>query len=245
MNRLLRIGFEPAGHWLLVDGRLRFDLTRDATEHHILYAFVCDGEVKYVGKTVQALSARMMGYKNPAPAQATNISNNARIREQLEAGVAVEIFALPDSGLHHYGAFHLNLAAGLEDSIIEVLQPPWNGGKPEPPGEAVTREPAQDVLHRFGLTLHPSYHQTGFFNVGESDQEWFAADGDRIEMFLGSAHGPVLGTINRRANPNGAPRIMGGTEVRDWFQASTSPGAVLKIEVYSPTSIRLKLPRRR
>jgi hypothetical protein len=245
MNRLLRIGFEPAGHWVLEGDRLRFELNRDATENNILYAFVCDGEVKYVGKTVQVLSARMMGYKNPAPTQTTNVRNHALIREQLQAGVAVEIYALPDSGLHHYGAFHLNLAAGLEDSIIQVLQPPWNGGKPEEPGEAESKEPPQEVLHRFGVTLQASYHRTGFFNVAQTDQEWFAADGDRIEIFLGTAHDPVLGTINRRANADATPRIMGGTDVRAWFQASTSPGAVLKIEVYSPTSIRLKLPQRR
>ena len=245
MNRLLQIGFVPAGHWLVDGDGLRFELTRHATERNILYAFVCDGQVKYVGKTVQALSARMLGYRNPALSQGTNVRNKARIREQLEAGAAVEIFALPDNGLHHYGAFHLNLAAGLEDSIISVLKPPWNGGKPEEPMEIQTKEPIQEVRHTFGLTLQPTYHKTGFFNVGVSDQAWFAADGDAIEIFLGSARSPVLGTINRRANDNGTPRIMGGTDVRDWFQSSSDAGAVLKVDVFSPTSIRLKLPRRR
>jgi hypothetical protein len=91
--------------------------------------------------------------------------------------------------------------------------------------------------------LQTAYLRTGFFNVGVGDQEWFAADGDGIELFLGSSREPSLGTINRRANANGTPRILGGTEVRDWFQASSSPGAVLKVEVYSPTSIRLRLQR--
>jgi hypothetical protein len=245
MNRLLRIGFAPAGHWHLDGERVRFELTRHATERNILYAFVCDGQVKYVGKTVQALAARMLAYRNPAPSQSTNVRNNARIREQLEAGAAVEIFALPDNGLHHYGPFHLNLAAGLEDSIISVLKPAWNGGKPEEPTKLPTTEPVQEVRHTFGLTLQPTYHRTGFFNVGVADQEWFAADGDAIEIFLGTARTPVLGTINRRVNTNGTPRIMGGTDVRDWFQSSSAPGAVLKVEVFSPASIRLRLPRRR
>jgi hypothetical protein len=205
---------------------------------------VCDGEVKYVGKTVQALSTRMLGYRNPDPGQATNVRNNARIRGKLQGGAAVEIFSLPDSGLHQYGAFHLNLAAGLEDSIIKVLQPKWNGGKPEEPVPVQAREPAQEVLHRFGVNLQPTYHRTGFFNVGVNDQQWLAADGELIEIFLGAAKTPVLGTVNRRANTNGTPRVLGGTEVRDWFQASASPGSVLKVEVYSPTAIRLKLPRR-
>ena len=46
----------------------------------------------------------------------------------LAEGKTVEVFALPDSGQHQFGGFHLNLAAGLEDAIIRDLQPPWNGG---------------------------------------------------------------------------------------------------------------------
>jgi hypothetical protein len=38
----------------------------------------------------------------------------------------VEIYALPDNGLLRYGGFHVNLAAGLEDSIVRDLNPPWN-----------------------------------------------------------------------------------------------------------------------
>ena len=66
MNRLLEIGFQPAGHWLLIDGKLRFDLMRHATQRNILYAFICDAEVMYVGKTIRMLATRMSGYKTPA-----------------------------------------------------------------------------------------------------------------------------------------------------------------------------------
>jgi len=46
MNRLLAIGFEPAGHWLPEGDDLTFALTRHASQRNILYAFVSDGEVK-------------------------------------------------------------------------------------------------------------------------------------------------------------------------------------------------------
>lgn len=62
MNRLLDIGFEIAGHWFIENGKLRFELIRHSTQKNILYAFVCDGQVKYVGKTVRSLSERMAGY---------------------------------------------------------------------------------------------------------------------------------------------------------------------------------------
>jgi len=93
MNRLLEIGFQPAGHWLLEGNQLTFELARHSAQENILYAFVCDGEVKYVGKTTRTLATRMAGYKRPGKTQTTNINNHRRIREFLAGGVAVEIFA--------------------------------------------------------------------------------------------------------------------------------------------------------
>ncbi|MDF2457750.1 MAG: hypothetical protein K0S79_166 [Nitrospira sp.] len=244
MNRLLEIGFVPSGHWLLEDEKVTFELTRHATQRNILYAFVCDGQVKYVGKTVRPLAVRMSGYKNPAPSQSTNVNNNRRILEQLTKGVAVEIFALPDNGLHHYGQFHLNLAAALEDDIIRLLKPEWNGGKTEPVQEQAAEDsvapfPVNAARHVLVFTLQPTYFRKGFFNVAVADEKWFGADGEQIEMFLGNGKEPVLGTINRRANSNGTPRIMGGTALRDWFASEAETMSQLAVEVLSPTSIRI------
>jgi hypothetical protein len=72
----------------------------------------------------------MSGYKNPGKTQTTNINNHRRIKELLSDGAAVEILALPD-WLVRYGQFCLNLAAGLEDDIIRVVDPEWNGGTSE------------------------------------------------------------------------------------------------------------------
>jgi len=68
----------------------------------------------------------MYGYQNPGPTQNTNIKGNKLILELLSNGKGIEIYALPDDGHHHVGVFHLNLAAGLEDSIISTLKPNWN-----------------------------------------------------------------------------------------------------------------------
>ncbi|MFM0734342.1 GIY-YIG nuclease family protein [Paraburkholderia sediminicola] len=126
MNRLLHIGFQVAGDWFLEDGALRISFRQHAEQRNILYAFVCDGEVKYVGVSTQTLRKRMAGYRSPGPKSTTNIRNNRNICNLLAQGAAVEVYALPDSGLMHYGPFHLNLAAGLESSIIASLRPEWN-----------------------------------------------------------------------------------------------------------------------
>ena len=245
MNRLLEIGFEPAGHWMLERGMLRFELTRHSTQTNILYAFVCDGIVMYVGKTIRKLATRMSGYKTPSKTQTTNINNNQRIIEVLTRGSAIEILALPDNGLLHYGGFHLNLAAALEDDIIRKLDPMWNGGKTEKIQDILLVEDEQipeapiAFTETFHFILQPTYLRSGFFNVGVSAQKYIGADGEMIELFLGNARQPVLGTINRRANTNGTPRVMGGTALRDWFKTQAREMEAIAIQVLSPTSIRL------
>jgi hypothetical protein len=271
MNRLLEIGFEPAGHWLLKGSELAFELSRHASQRNILYAFVSDGEVKYVGKTVQSLYGRMGGYKNPAPTQTTNVRNNARIKPLLLAGAAVDILALPDNGLLHYGQFHVNLAAGLEDSLISEISPQWNGSTvmPDapssedrgarlqpmaPPAESRpqidlgTHEPtpAPETLQlpnsiaTFVLVVHKTYYNQGFFNVGVSHAAHFGGDGQEIEILCGNGDQPLIGTINRTANNNETPRIMGGKGLRDWFQRNVREMQEVNISVISQNAIRIQ-----
>jgi hypothetical protein len=137
LDRIKSIGFTHAGSWKLVEGVLLFELNDLGAAHNVLYAFVVDDELMYVGKTVQPLRSRMAGYKNPGSTQSTNIKNNGKIRECLTHQQRVEILVLPDNGLLHYGGFHVNLAAGLEDSLVRELQPAWNGGKKETPNQTL------------------------------------------------------------------------------------------------------------
>ena len=247
MNRLLSIGFEPSGHWLTVDGRLDYELSRHSTKKNILYAFICNAQVMYVGKTVRMLATRMSNYKTPRPTQTTNVNNNRLILDVLAKGVAVDILALPDSGLMHYGSFHMNLAAALEDDIIRKLDPPWNGGKVEKieSVDGGPLDPTVDTLPPFTQTFHfvlqPTYFRSGFFNVNVSNQKYLGSDGEIVELFLGRAQQPVLGTINRRANTNGTPRMMGGVALRDWFQKEAREMGRICVQVLSPTSIRLRV----
>jgi len=246
MNRLLEIGFQKAGEWVIEGDKLKAVLTRHATQTNVLYAFVCDGEVKYIGKTVSPLASRMAGYRTPGRTQTTNIRNNERINALLAQNAAVEIFALPDNGLLHYGQFHINLAAGLEDDLIRVINPEWNGGRTEPLSEAAPpanlQEPvSQDSVASFTFTLQPTYFRSGFFNVGVAAEGLLGSDGEVIELFVGDAAQPILGTINRRANTNGTPRVMGGTGLRDWFHAAASVMDLIAVEVMSPTAIRLQV----
>lgn len=253
MNRLLEIGFQLAGRWDLHGDELGLDLVRFGTRRNVLYAFVSEGDIKYIGKTTSPLAARMRGYIRPSDTQTTNLNSHARIIELLRRGTAVEVYVLPDNGLLRYGGFHINLAAGLEDDLIRSINPEWNGGRKEVVADAtaprttlgtVDAEPdAHDELgtstDSFGAVLHPTYYNRGFFNVVVAHQRLFGRDGESIEIFFEGYSDPVMGTINRTANMNGTPRIMGGSRLRERFQETSLPMGEVTVQVLSPTSIRI------
>ena len=261
MNRLIEIGFECIGHWKLAEERPVFELTSQMNARNVLYAFVSNGEVKYIGKTTQPLKGRMTGYQNPGPTQLTNIKNNENIKTLLKAAEAVDIFVLPDSGLLRYGGFHINLAAGLEDSLISDISPPWNGrvstmktardtgddggGTSEPStseiyAESISGFDAKPINTVFQFQLRTTYFNQGFFNVPTKHMELFGGDRERIEIYCGESQSLIQGYINRSVNPTNAPRIMGGTQLRQWFRENFQVDNPVRVEVLSPTSIWLK-----
>jgi len=262
MNRLIEIGFQCVGHWKLDGDRLVYELTSQMKTPNVLYAFVSNGEVKYIGKTTQPLKGRMASYQNPGPTQSTNIKNNENIKMLLEADEAVDIFVLPDSGLLHYGGFHINLAAGLEDGLISKISPPWNGKRTgKSPSRSTSsknndeesKSPNQkedEVLSQvdeknsnnasFQFKLRTTYYNQGFFNVPVKHMQAFGSDKDRIEIYCGERQDLVQGYINRSVNINNTPRIMGGTRLRQWFHENSGIDKPVGVEVLSPTSIWLR-----
>jgi hypothetical protein len=136
LDQLTAIGFVECGEWLISEDQLVPNILKFANARNVLYAFVVDNAVMYIGKTVQNFRSRMQGYRTPGATQFTNIRNHQNLRNALDTGKRVSIYVLPDNGLLHYGGFHVNLAAGLEDALVRKLQPSWNGGKKdngEPP----------------------------------------------------------------------------------------------------------------
>ena len=243
MEKLLDIGFEQAGHWTFERGDLHFELNKFATRNNVLYAFVVNNDVKYVGKTIKTLTQRMRWYKKPSQTQITNVRNNLNILECLQSGHVVDIYVLPDSGLMKYGVFHLNLAAGLEDSIIKIMRPEWNGGRKEIVLLEDDREQAVvdllPVISEFKLILQKTYYAQGFFNVPVDKADLCASDGEKIEIYLNDSEAPIVGVINRKANNNGTPRIMGTVRLRDWFMNNYKMMDEVHVSILSQFAIRL------
>jgi hypothetical protein len=92
-----------------------------------LYAFVQGGKVNYIGKTARSIRRRFVGYSNPSSTQQTNQRCHGNIKAALEQGSEVRIFVFTPISDLRYGEFQIDLAAGLEESLIVAFAPPWNG----------------------------------------------------------------------------------------------------------------------
>lgn len=126
LDQLIAMGFRKAAIWRPEGEGLGCDFVEHGEAEKILYAFVSERTVLYIGKTVRPLKQRLYGYRRPVATQSTNLKGHRLIREVLASGQPVEVYALPDHGLLYYGGFHINLAAGLEDSLVAKLKPAWN-----------------------------------------------------------------------------------------------------------------------
>lgn len=84
----------------------------------VLYAFVINDKIKYIGKTKSSIS-RLSGYSYHKEGQQTNRRCNKKIGENLEHGVDIWACAIPKK---IYEGFDLSIVAGLEDGLIKILK---------------------------------------------------------------------------------------------------------------------------
>jgi hypothetical protein len=232
-----------------------------------LYAFIEGGVVKYIGKTTRSIRKRFIGYQKPGKSQRRNWRNNRNIRDALAADAEVRIFVFNPVSRLQYGDFEINLAAGLEDSLIEAFDPPWNG---RDRGRAITEEAEREELEgdetqakaatpesaeplpamahiapppsatSFKIILGEAYYNQGYINPGVEASASLGADGDLIEVSFDDGCEPVLSHIDRRANRNGSVRIVGRNRlIARWFQAHFDKGDMVGAVVLDANRILL------
>ena len=263
------IGFAEVGAWTASGTTIAFKLGGKDTAvsdvlvdtPNALYAFVRGDEVQYVGKTTQGVRKRFAGYRNPGSGQATNIRCNARIKDALAKGDQVLVLVFTPISDLRYGDYDINLAAGLEDSLIKAFDPPWNGReKNKPVSEEAEREKAEEdeiakiapqqpehppsqPAFPFEIILGQAYYHQGFINPGVAASQHLGEDGEPVQISFDDGSEPVTSSINRKANANGAVRVVGRNRaIAEWFQARFEPGDVVKAAVLGPNRIRLHGP---
>jgi len=123
-------GFVPAGEWIkraTVKSGIAYKLTTFAS-NRVIYSFVVDDTPKYIGiceKDTTTLNDRMGRYKNMQGA-GTNERISIEIKQALDQGNKVEIYALKPTIKHDFVDLQVDLVKGLENPLIAKFKPEWN-----------------------------------------------------------------------------------------------------------------------
>jgi len=91
----------------------------------------------------------------------------------------------------------------------------------------------------FSLTLHRTYYNQGFFNVTVDFDRFVRPQEGPVVLRLGLRGPEIQGMVNRRANRNGTPRIIGGAKLRDWFQKNYKLMETVTVDLSFPEIIVL------
>src|SRR5262245_16661550 len=130
VSRLIAIGFTRAGRVVLKPEEAKGIIFASGFEYYktprVLYAFVADETVLYVGYTERPLGRRLSAYTKRGPDRGKDAKRHDKAQALLQGGTGIDIYALANDEKLTRGEFPIDWAAGLESSIIHMLQPPWN-----------------------------------------------------------------------------------------------------------------------
>jgi hypothetical protein len=116
LQGLIQLGFEPITEWIIKGSKIG-PLGLDWEDHGgWLYAFVVDGEVKYIGLTDRVLRSRMGDYSHIKNTQTTGLRE--KIMTELSVGRRVHVFGWRQPDKSILIAEELRLRA--------EHRPPWN-----------------------------------------------------------------------------------------------------------------------
>ncbi|HBG74920.1 MAG: hypothetical protein A2X25_07535 [Chloroflexi bacterium GWB2_49_20] len=135
MKYLSAYGFILVGQWnksTTVKSGINYELT-DLDSERVVYSFVVDGVPEYIGiceKDYTTLKDRMGRYKNQQGGSGISISTNKRIsihiKQLLDQGKRVEIYALKPAIKEIFVDLQVDLVKGLENPLIASFKPEWN-----------------------------------------------------------------------------------------------------------------------
>ena len=116
LEDLTQFGFEPITEWIMKGDKIgpRSFVWKD--HGGWLYAFVVDGEVKYIGFTNRVLRSRMMDYAHIKNSQTTRLRE--LIVAELMAGRTVKVIGWKE--------FNKETLVAEEKRLRALCGPPWN-----------------------------------------------------------------------------------------------------------------------
>lgn len=203
---LTSLGFVDIGKWQPKDGFIEYILDgRDFEANTVrlddpsaLYAFVINDRVQYIGKTARSIRRRFVGYRRPGGTQVTNRRCHHNVKIAMADGSEVRIYVFTPVTHLQYGDFEIDIAAGLEESLIKAFAPLWNVLERKQPiteeaerekhdeGENGVIEPEVDnprpPIATFPIVLAATYYNKGYINPGSAASKVLGKDGDPVRI---------------------------------------------------------------
>ena len=236
MNRLINLGFQHVGRWSLVGEDLEFILDAHENASELIYCFIVNSVPLYFGITQGALRNRMSQYQNPHNTQSTNIRIKNNLIDALRNGQpTIEIFVFIDGGLLSYGGFRVNLAMGLEPTLIEKYDNLWNirGNRRAIITEVLEQlveennielELDVDNLVEIPLNIVAAAILQGFVNIPAEFGRYFGNNLDAIIVRFDNTD--YAGRIYRNHTTNSV-RVYVGVELRNWMTNNFHVGEII------------------
>lgn len=235
-EKLIDLEFTKIGCWKTDDDGLNYEVFENKSNEfeidNSLYIFF-DSEndrILYVGKTTQTLKKRFYGY-----IRGNGQSTNSKIHKKLvkERSGKILILSLNDVLPFNWGIYNINLAAGLEDSIIELEEPEWNGRS----SETEMNEKSLITNHSeindkfFIVSLSKTYFEIGSINVPLKKSDLLGKHEDIITIELSKNNKQITTQINRNAVKNRSVRINPNREIKEYYNKFYKMGDKVKITI--------------
>ena len=189
------------------------------------------------------------------PSKRQNIRVKKLIISEILNNRCVEIYVFINDESVKYKGYIVNLAAGLENILIETFSPEWNIQSKKKLVEPITEESlsaqnkplikpikTMDIINPVcEVTLHKSYYGTSFFNIPVSHSTYLSMDSKSpVEVIFGNDLKTKLIALNdRTAAKSEAPRIRIGKEFANWTLNNFRLKDKMKVEFISKNEIRL------
>jgi len=235
-EQLIDLNFTVIGFWKKSNEGLSYEvLDNKHNEFEIdnsLYVFFDkeNDKILYVGKTTQTLKKRFYGY-----IRGNGQSTNSKIHNKLvkERNGKILILSLTDNLPFNWGIYNINLAAGLEDSIIEIENPLWNGKCSETEiNEEFSIENSSKIIDKFFIvSLSKTYFEIGSINVPLRKSDLLGEHEAIITIELSKDNKQITTQINRNAVKNRSVRINPNREIKEYYNKFYKLGDKVKITI--------------
>ena len=241
-EQLIDLNFTNIGYWKTDGKKLNHEVLENMTNEldveNSLYVFF-DKEkdrILYVGKTTRTLRKRFKGY-----IRGDGISTNNKVHNNLlkQKSGNVLILSLNNESHFQWGKYNLNLAAGLEDSMIEIENPLWNGKCSETKlVEESTLEEITEVEDTFFIvSLYKTYLEFGSINVPFKKSNLLGDHNEDVTIKLSKSNKQIKTKINRKAVKNGSVRINANKDIREYYNNFYNLGCKVKIIILNKHNI--------